>query len=40
MDKTEITVKDNGELFEPDIEDERLSYNVLMARNSNTIRIS
>ena len=39
-DKPEITVKDNGELSEPDIEDERLSYNVLMSRNSNTIRIA
>jgi len=40
MDKPEITVKDNGELSELDIEDERLSYNVLMSRNSNTIRIA
>ena len=39
-DKTEITIKDNGELFKPDIEDERLRYHLLMSRNSNTIRIA
>ena len=39
-DKTEITIKDNGELFKPDIEDERLRYNLLMSRNNNIIRIA
>ena len=35
----ELIIKDDGELFRPDIEDERLSYNVLMSCNSNIIRI-
>ena len=33
----EIIIKDNGELFKPDIADERHSYNVLMSCNSNKI---
>ena len=39
VDEPEILIKDNGTLFAPDIEDERLDYNVLMSRNSNRIRI-
>ena len=35
----ELIIKDDGELFRPDIEDERLTYNVLMSCNSNIIRI-
>ena len=35
----EIVIKDNGELFKPDIKDERLRYNILLSRNNNTIRI-
>lgn len=34
-----IVIKDNGELFAPDIEGDGLTYNVLMSCNSNTIRI-
>ena len=39
IDEPEIIIKDNGELFKPDIEDERLTYNVLMSCNSNRICI-
>ena len=39
VDEPEIIIKDNGELFKPDIEDERLTYNVLMSCNSNKICI-
>ncbi len=35
-----IIIKDNGKLFEPDLADERLCYNVLLSCNCNTIRIS
>lgn len=35
----EIIFKDNGELFKPDISDDRYSYNVLMACNNNKISI-
>ena len=34
-----VVIKDNGELFKPDIENDHISYNVLMSSNSNTIRI-
>ncbi len=37
---TEIIIKDNGELFKPDIEDERYRYNVFMSCNSNQIRLA
>jgi hypothetical protein len=40
IDGPEIIIKDNGELFRPDIEDEGYSYNVLMARNRSLIRLS
>ncbi|MBQ4426730.1 MAG: hypothetical protein II881_03125 [Oscillospiraceae bacterium] len=36
----EIIIKDNGELFRPDIQDERLSYNALLSCNSSTIHLS
>lgn len=36
----EIIIKDNGELLEPDIKDDCLSYNVLLSCNSSTIRVS
>lgn len=36
----EIIIKDNGELFRPDIEDSHLSYNTLMSCNSSTIHLS
>ncbi len=36
----EIIIKDNGELFQPDIQDDRLSYNALMSCNSSTIHLS
>ena len=39
IDKAEIVIKDNGELFQPDIKDERLSYSILMSRNINMIRV-
>ena len=39
IDEPEIIIKDNGKLFKPDIEDERLTYNVLMSCNSNIICI-
>ncbi len=35
----EIIIKDNGELFKPDIEDDSYSYDVLMSCNSSTIRL-
>ena len=35
----EIIIKDNGELFTPDIEDDRLTYNVLMSCNSSIIHV-
>lgn len=38
--KPEIIIKDNGELFQPDIQDDRLSYNALLSCNSNTIHLS
>ena len=39
IDGPEIIIKDNGELFKPDIEDDRYSYNVLMSRNRSMIRM-
>ena len=33
----EVIIKDNGELFKPDISDDRHIYNVLMSCNSNKI---
>ena len=39
IDEPEIIIKDNGELFRPDIQDERVDYHVLMSCNSSTIRI-
>lgn len=38
--KPEIIIKDNGELFQPDIQDDRLSYNALLSCNSSTIHLS
>ena len=35
----EIIIKDNGELFKPDIVDDRHTYNVLMSCNNNKICI-
>ena len=35
----ELIIKDNGELFQPDITDDRCRYNVLMCCNNNKIRI-
>ena len=37
IDEPEIIIKDSGELFRPDIEDDRYSYNVLMSCNRSTI---
>ena len=39
IDEPEITVKNNAPLFKPEIEDERLSYNILMSCNSSKIRV-
>lgn len=39
IDEPEIIIKDNGALFKSDIEDERLSYNILMSCNCNTIHL-
>ena len=39
IDKPEIIIKDNGELFDPEIKDERMHYDVLLACNSSTIRL-
>lgn len=39
LDRPEIIIKDNGDLMKPDIQDERLSYNVLMSCNSCKISI-
>ena len=36
----EIIIKNNGELFQPDIQDDRLSYNALLSCNSSTIHLS
>ena len=36
----EIIIKDNGELFQPVIQDDHLSYNALLSCNSSTIHIS
>lgn len=38
--KPEIIIKDNGALFQPDIQDDRLSYNALLSCNSSTIHLS
>ena len=35
----EIIIKDNGQLFKPDIEDERYSYSILLSSNRSRIRI-
>lgn len=35
----EIILKDNGELFSPDIGDQRHSYNVVLSCNSNKISL-
>ncbi|MBQ9504140.1 MAG: hypothetical protein IJU93_03940, partial [Lachnospiraceae bacterium] len=40
IDEPEIILKDSGELFRPDIEDDRYSYNVLMSCNRSTIQFS
>ena len=40
IEKPEIIIKDNGELFQPDIQDDRLSYNALLSCNSSTIHLS
>ncbi len=40
IEDPEIIVKDNGALFDPEIEDERVSHNILMSCNSNTIRVA
>lgn len=40
FDSPEIIIKDNGSLMMPGIRDERLSYNVLMSRNSSKISIA
>lgn len=39
MGEPEIIIKDNGELFKPDIEDDSYSYDVLLSCNSSTIRL-
>ncbi len=36
----EIIIKDNGELFQPVIQDDHLSYNALLSCNSSTIHLS
>ena len=36
----EIIIKDNGELFQPVIQDDHLSYNTLLSCNSSTIHLS
>ena len=36
----EIIIKNNGEMFQPDIQDDRLSYNALLSCNSSTIHLS
>jgi hypothetical protein len=36
----EIIIKDNGELFKPDIQDDCLSYNARLSCNSSTIHLS
>jgi len=40
IDEPEIIIKDNGTLFNPDIEDNRYNYNVLMSCNRNMISLS
>ena len=40
IEDPEIIVKDNGALFDPEIEDERVSHNILMSCNSNIIRVA
>ena len=40
IEKPEIIIKDNGALFQPDIQDDRLSYNALLSCNSSTIHLS
>ncbi|MBR6401425.1 MAG: ECF transporter S component [Firmicutes bacterium] len=39
IDSPEIIIKDNGELFKPDIEDDRYCYNILYSSNSNKIQL-
>ncbi|MCR4600876.1 MAG: hypothetical protein K5767_03940 [Clostridia bacterium] len=39
IDAPEIIIKDDGELFEPDISDKRYSYNVRLLCNCSTIRL-
>jgi len=39
IDEPEIIIKDNGKLFNPDIPNGRIRYNVLMSCNSNTITV-
>lgn len=39
LDDPQVIIKDNGKLFKPDVDDERVSYNVLMSCNSSMIRI-
>ena len=39
IDEPEVIIKDNGELFDPDIKDERVHYDVLLACNSSTIKL-
>ena len=38
IDEPEIIIKDNGKLFDPDMKDERIRYDVLLSCNTVTIR--
>lgn len=39
IDDPEVIIKDNGELFDPGLEDELVHYHVILSGNSSTIRL-
>ena|GEM_PF-1170253 len=39
IDEPEIIIKDNGELFDPQMKDERIHYDVILSSNSSTIHL-
>ena len=39
IDEPEVIIKDNGELFDPGLEDELVHYHVILSSNSSSIRL-
>lgn len=39
IDEPEVIIKDNGELFDPGLEDELVHYHVILSSNCSSIRL-